>query len=138
VSNPLGSPKLTGSGGRPARARIFAWTGGALFAASLAYFLFSYAVTFGEIARGPMRASDIATDLALFSVFALHHSLFARERMRALVNRVFSPALERSVYVWVASLMLIGVCAWWRPLPGVAWQIEGPVTWLFPVVQGAG
>ena len=122
----------------PVGPRIFAWTGAALFAGSLLYFLFSYVVTFGEIASGPLRAADIATNLGVFSVFAVHHSLFARERTRAFVVRMLSPALERSVYVWAASLMLIGVCAWWRPLPGVAWQVEGPVRWLLPVVQLAG
>jgi protein-S-isoprenylcysteine O-methyltransferase Ste14 len=122
----------------PVGARIFAWTGAALFAASLVYFLFSYVVTFGEIAHGPVRAADVATNVALFSVFAVHHSLFARERMRALVARIVSPSLERSVYVWAASLMLIGVCAWWRPLPGVAWQVGAPVAWLLPATQLAG
>jgi protein-S-isoprenylcysteine O-methyltransferase Ste14 len=118
--------------------RIFAWTGAALFAGSLLYFLFSYVVTFGEIAPGPVRAADVATNLGLFTVFAVHHSLFARERIRGVVARALSPAVERSFYVWAASLMLLGVCAWWRPLPGVVWQVGGPVAWLFPVVQLAG
>jgi protein-S-isoprenylcysteine O-methyltransferase Ste14 len=122
----------------PVGPRIFAWTGAGLFGGSLLYFLFSYVVTFAEIAPGPVRAADVATDLGLFSVFAVHHSLFARERMRAFVVRTLSPALERSAYVWAASLMLIAVCAWWRPLPGVAWQVDGPAKWLFPVVQLAG
>ena len=122
----------------PAGPRIFAWTGAALFAASLLYFLFSYVVTFAEIASGPVRTADVATNLALFSAFAVHHSLFARERTRALVARVCSPAVERSVYVWAASLMLIGVCAWWRPLPGVAWHVGAPAAWLLPVAQLLG
>ena len=122
----------------PVGPRIFAWAGAGLFAGSLLYFLFSYIVTFAEIAPGPVRAADVLTNLGLFTVFALHHSLFARERMRALVVRSFSPALERSVYVWAASLMLIAVCALWQPLPGVAWQVRGPAAWLLAVVQLAG
>ena len=122
----------------PVGPRIFAWTGAGLFAGSLLYFLFSYVVTFAEIAPGTVRAADVLTNVVLFTVFALHHSLFAREWMRALVVRSLSPALERSVYVWAASLMLIAVCALWQPLPGVAWQIRGPAVWLLPVVQLAG
>ena len=34
--------------------------------------------------------------------------------------------LERSFYVWIASLLFIAVCALWRPVPGVAWQVDGP------------
>ena len=119
-------------------ARLIVWAGAALFAGSLGYFLFSYAVTFGEIASGAVRPRDILIDGVLFSVFALHHSVFARERVRAWVKRIVTPALERSVYVWAASLMLIAVCAWWRPIPGVVWQIEGALAWLLHGVQLAG
>ena len=115
-----------------------AWAGAVLFVASLSYFLFTYAVTFGEIVTGTVSAWAIAGDVALFSVFALHHSLFARERVRALVARAVSPRRERSVYVWIASLMLIAVCALWQPIPGAAWQVDGPIRWLFPVAQLAG
>ena len=109
-----------------------------MFAGSLLYFLFSYAVTFGEIVPGPMRAADVAANVGLFAVFAVHHSVFARAGVRARVARVASPALERSVYIWAASLMLIAVCALWRPLPGVVWQVGGPVAWLLALVQLAG
>lgn len=118
--------------------RGLAWAGALLFAASLGYFLFSYAVTFGEITTGPASAADVAADIALFSVFALHHSLFARARVRARIARLVTPALERSAYVWIASLMLIGVCYWWRPIPGVAWQVGAPWAWLLAAVQVAG
>ncbi len=112
--------------------------GAVLFAGSLLYFLFSYVVTFSEIAPGPWSAAAVAADVGLFALFALHHSLFARERLRAWVARTVSPALERSVYVWIASLMLIAVCRLWQPLPGVVWQVPAAVAWLLPLVQLAG
>ena len=128
------SPNLRSSGG----GRRFAWAGAALFAASLAYFLFTYVVTFGEITTGTVTMPAVAVDIALFTLFALHHSVFARERVRAWMARAVSPRLERSVYVWAASLMLIAVCALWQPIPGAAWRIEGPAAWVFPIVQLAG
>jgi protein-S-isoprenylcysteine O-methyltransferase Ste14 len=109
-----------------------------LFAASLSYFLFTYVVTFGEITTGAITTRTIAADIALFAVFALHHSVFARERVRGWIAHAVSPRLERSVYVWAASLMLIAVCALWQPIPGTAWRIEGPAAWVFPLVQLAG
>jgi protein-S-isoprenylcysteine O-methyltransferase Ste14 len=125
-----------------AAARTFAWGGAGLFAAALAYFLFSYAVTFGEITPGGTPANTapraIAIDVALFSAFALHHSIFARDSVRAFVRRLFPAEIERSVYVWVASLMLIGVCYSWRPVPGVIWQIPTPWSWATVAVQVAG
>lgn len=119
-------------------ARAFAWAGGALFVAALVYFLFSYSVTFGEIVEGTAAPGAIAFDIVLFSAFALHHSIFARDAVRAFVRRnVFAP-LERSVYVWVASLMLIGVCYAWRPVAGLAWHIPSPWNWATVPVQLVG
>ena len=109
-----------------------------MFAGSLSYFLFTYVVTFGEITAGAFSPLAVTFNVALFSVFALHHSLFARERIRAAIARLVSPQLERSVYVWAASLMLIAVCMLWRPIPGAAWRIEGPAAWLFPAAQLVG
>jgi protein-S-isoprenylcysteine O-methyltransferase Ste14 len=118
--------------------RAFAWGGALLFAGALAYFLFTYFVTFAEITAGTIEPQPIAIDIALFGAFALHHSIFARDRLRALVRHRVSEHLERSVYVWVASLMLIGICRAWRLVPGVLWQLQAPWSWAILVVPLAG
>lgn len=119
----------------PAAARVLAWAGAGLFAGSLGYFLFTYAVTLGVTTGGRWSVETVAADVALFGAFALHHSVFARQRVRAWVARHVSPAIERTVYVSVASLMLIAVCVWWQPLPGMAWQVGGGAAWLLRGVQ---
>lgn len=121
-----------------AGARAFAWAGAVLFAAALAYFLFSYSVTFGEIATGDATANAVAINVLLFSAFALHHSVFARLPVRAFVRRIVPSQLERSAYVWAASLMLIAVCFYWRAVPGVVWQVASPWNWAVRLVQLAG
>ena len=121
-----------------AAARAFAWAGAVLFTAALAYFLFSYSVTFGEITAGTIAPGTIAFDTTLFSAFALHHSIFARIPVRARVRRIVPEQLERSAYVWVASLMLIGVCYSWRAVPGVLWQVSRPWSWAIVAVQLVG
>ena len=121
-----------------AGARAFAWAGAVLFAAALAYFLFSYSVTFGEIATGNATARAVAINVLLFSAFALHHSVFARLPVRAFVRRIVPIQLERSAYVWVASLMLIAICFYWRAVPGVVWQVSSPWNWAVRLVQLAG
>jgi protein-S-isoprenylcysteine O-methyltransferase Ste14 len=103
---------------------VFAWTGAALFLASLAYFLYCYLVAFGRPAATTPPGA-IAWNVTLFSIFALHHSVFARERIRAQMARLVPPRLERSFYVWVASLLFIAVCALWQPVAGVIWEVEG-------------
>ena len=123
--------------------RTFAWTGALLFAGSLTYFLYTYIVTFGETTSGAAAPPTstwraVAWNTALFGAFATHHSLFARTRLRSWVATHVPPRLERSLYVWVASLLLIAVCVLWAPLAGVAWSMTGPWRWVirFPLLVG--
>jgi len=125
----------TAAAAAPAGARAVAWTGALFFFASLAYFLFSYSTVFGRPASHGPRASAIAINVLLFTVFALHHSIFARERVRLAVARLVPSRLERSFYVWVASALFVAVIAWWRPVPGVAWAVSGPARWLLVAAQ---
>lgn len=123
-----------------AASRIVAGTGAALFALSLGFFLYTYVVTFSETSSAsdasPWRA--VAWNTALFGLFAAHHSVFARTPVRAWMATHVPARLERSTYVWIASLLLIGVCALWQPLPGVAWAMTGAWRWIarVPLVVG--
>ena len=122
-----------------APARAFAWAGAALFLVSLLYCVLTYEGTMGRTAGASFAVlPNVLFNFALFSAFALHHSLFARERVRHRVQQLVSPGLERSVYVWIASLMLIAVCAAWRPVHGAVWEVTGPAAWLLRALQAAG
>ena len=98
--------------------------GAGLFVLSLSYFIYRYWLVFGAPAEGPLRAVVVVWNMALFSVFALHHSVFARERIRRTISQLLGP-LERSFYVWLASLLFIAVCKLWLPLPGTIWDVGG-------------
>jgi protein-S-isoprenylcysteine O-methyltransferase Ste14 len=120
---------------------VFAWLGAAAFAGSLGYFLFTYFVTFGAATEvGPTQGFLIpaAVDAVLFSVFALHHSLFARTRVKTIVAGTVPPALERAVYSWIASALFVIVCAAWRTVPGVIYSIPSPWSWAGYAAQAAG
>ena len=47
-------------------------------------------------------------------------------------------SLERSTYIWIASLLLIAVCALWTPVPDVAWDVDGPWRWPLHLIQISG
>jgi len=115
-----------------------AFAGLVLFFLSLAYFLFSYATTFGAVATEGAFAGPVTWNVVLFTVFAMHHSVFAREPIRARVARTLPSGLERSFYVWVASLLFIAVCALWQPVPGVAWNAQGAALWALRILQAIG
>lgn len=115
-----------------------ALAGAALFAASLVYAGFVYVVRFAD-ASGPTadRPRAIVIDMALFTIFAIHHSIFARTGVKAWIARA-TPRLERTIYVVVASVLFIGVMTLWQPVPGVVWRVGSPVSLLLIGVQIAG
>lgn len=115
----------------------FSWLGAGLFSASLGWFVFSYFVRFPALPVADDAAGALAWNIALFILFAFHHSLFARDSLRLWVERRF-PGRERSVFVWVASLLFAGVCAAWQGVPGVAWHAGGPAAWALYVARVAG
>jgi len=104
---------------------LFAWAGAAMFFLSLVHFLWRYFFTFSAPAPAVTSGAAIAVNVALFSVFALHHSLLARSGAKAWVRRMFPGDQERTAYVWVASLLFVATCALWRPVAGVAWHVTG-------------
>jgi methanethiol S-methyltransferase len=122
---------------RPARL-LFAWTGALLFTAALALFLYAYFVRFGRPAPAGAGAAGAIADVALFTVFALHHSALARTGIRARVARLVPAGLERSIYVWTASLLFIGVCVLWQPVPGELYRLDGAWALAGYAVQALG
>ncbi len=131
------TPKVRGNGARLLMCAC-AWGGGALFAGSLGYFLYAYLWRFGRpVADGPA-LWPTATDVLLFSAFALHHSVFARTGAKAWVRRVLPPPLERSTYTWIASFIFITVCWWWLDVPGVIYRLTAPLRLVAYGVQAAG
>ena len=137
-----------------------------MFAASLAFFLYSYLVRFGRPAAGTSVLVPVAIDTALFTLFALHHSLFARpfvkrwlfglrvrpgsdrgqtgvrpgsDRGQTGVRPRSDPSpMERPAYVWVASVLFIAVCAAWRPVPGELYHVTGVLSLAAYAVHVAG
>jgi protein-S-isoprenylcysteine O-methyltransferase Ste14 len=94
--------------------------------------------TFGAPATGTAAAGAVAWNVALFTLFALHHSVCARTSVRLWISRLVPTSLERSIYVWIAGLLLIAVCALWRPVPGIAWDVIGTLRLPLRLLQVGG
>ena len=95
--------------------RVIAIGGGVMFVGSLLYFVARYGWRFdAPPAPSGGTAAAIVADLALFTAFALHHSVFARGGVKRGIARAAGPALERSVYVWIASGLFALTCAYWQ------------------------
>lgn len=119
--------------------RVVVWAGGAAFVASLAVCTWWYLVVLGRPAPSAgSTAARLLLDIGLFSAFALHHSLLARDRAKEAVASLMPPGLVRSFYVWVASALLVAVCVWWQPLGGSFYRASGIPAILLVGIQIAG
>ena len=118
--------------------RVFAWVGGALFVGSLVFCAATYVVTWSTPARLDVNWRAVAIDTLLFSVFALHHSLFARDEIKRALTRLVPGHLLQSTYVWIAASLFFAVCALWRPIGGEVFQVTGARLVAHAVVQLLG
>jgi protein-S-isoprenylcysteine O-methyltransferase Ste14 len=80
-----------------------------------------------NISAGPVAAIDIA----LILLFGLQHSVMARQGFKRAWTRIVPEMIERSLFVLFvlfASIALIVMFAFWRPIPGTLWDLRGGPT----------
>ena len=81
----------------------------------------------------------VVIDAILLGLFAIQHSGMARRGFKRWLTGWMSPAIERSTYVLLTSLVLILLFWQWRPLPGVIWDVgQGWAWWLLYAVSALG
>jgi len=116
--------------------KLIAWLGGAWFVASLVLTAWWYLVASGQ-PRPFAGWTPLAVDTLLVTLFAGHHSLFAREWVKRALTFIPAPLL-RSSYVWVASGLLMLVLLLWQPIGGTLYAVAGPSRIVNAVAQASG
>lgn len=71
-------------------------------------------------------AKALLVDVLLLSLFAVQHSVMARPAFKKWWTGVIGPAIERSTYVILSSLVLLLVYWQWLPVTTVVWKVESP------------
>ncbi len=69
-------------------------------------------------------APALIINLALIGIFGLQHSVMARQGFKRAWTKYVPEPIERSTYVLFASLALILLFAFWRPIPTLVWTVE--------------
>jgi protein-S-isoprenylcysteine O-methyltransferase Ste14 len=118
---------------------LFAIVAYAIFFATFLYlivFVGDFAISSRTVDVGPDAPVAVAVviDLILISLFGLQHSLMARPGFKEKWTRTVPQPAERSVYVLSASVMLMILFLFWRPIDAVVWNVTSPalhdIIWL--------
>jgi len=113
--------------------QLIAWAGGGAFVASLALCAWWYAVGLGSPLPGGGWTA-VGADALLVTIFACHHSVFARDAVKRRLSIIPTP-LMRSFYVWIASALFAAIVLLWRPIGGVLYEAPPPLSLPHAAVQ---
>lgn len=106
----------------------------AVIAYGIFFATFLYLIAFvGDLSIAPRTVDSgdqsdllaaLVINVSLIAVFGIQHSVMARKGFKEVWTRLVPAPVERSTYVLFASLALILLFVFWKPIPGNVWLVE--------------
>ena len=85
-------------------------------------------------AEGPFW-SALAVNVGMVLLFGVQHCVMARSWFKRWWTRIVPAPIERSIFMLATCGILALMFAFWRPMGGELWRVEGELAW---VIHGVG
>ena len=90
----------------------------------------------GGLGDDNLTVTAVVIDTALLALFAVQHSVMARQGFKRWWTRIVPPSAERSTYVLASNVCLIVLIAAWHPITDDVWRVTAPPWQILLTVTG--
>jgi len=66
-------------------------------------------------------------NIGLIALFAVQHTIMARQGFKQGLIRMIPKAAERSTFVLVSGIIMLLICYFWQAIDGTVWNVENEV-----------